>query len=310
MNTGIHTFSLCIKSSYSDIKNILQKNEYITMNKDKYLLNKLHCIIKYKKYGVEILLNQSYNRPSFITVIVNPSSLLAYEYRPTDLFKVDSKKTVKLLKQKLYSILKEIGINIKKANISLLRCDLTKDMYLPNYADIPFMLKVFQKSYVTDKRLKVDIKKHSWTIKNKSREFCVYNKTYELKKRHEVDISDNILRLELRLSPKSMPKKYKSKSWTDELFKLYADHNKLINSFICKIHQDFERVVSYDEAIQIIDGSKYRKKTKHQLKKIIKKASTCNSLADARKKCEIRKDKFIKLLDKFSEMGICAITKD
>ena len=76
MNTGIHTFSLCIKSSYSDIKNILQKNEYITMNKDKYLLNKLHCIIKYKKYGVEILLNQSYNRPSFITVIVNPSSCL------------------------------------------------------------------------------------------------------------------------------------------------------------------------------------------------------------------------------------------
>ena len=310
MNTGIHTFSLCIKSSYSDIKNILQKNEYITMNKDKYLLNKLHCIIKYKKYGVEILLNQSYNHPSFITVIVNPSSLLADEYRPTDLFKADSKKAIKLLKQKLYSNLKKIGISFKKTDIGLSRCDLTKDMYLPNYADISFMLKVFEKSYVTDKRLKVDIQKHSWTIKNKSRAFCVYNKTYELKKRHEVNISDNILRLELRLSPKSMPKKYKGKSWTDELFKLYADHKKLINSFIHKIHQDFERVVSYDEAIKIIDGSKYRQKTKNQLKKIIKKASTCNSLADARKKCEIRKDKFIKLLDKFSEMGICAITKD
>ena len=280
------------------------------MNKDKYLLNKLHCITKYKKYGVEILLNQSYNRPSFITVIVNPSSLLADEYRPIDLFKADSKKTVKLLKQKLYSILKEIGINIKNADISLSRCDLTKDMYLPNYADIPFMLKIFEKSYITDKRLKVDIQKHSWTIKNKSRVFCVYNKTYELKKRHEIDISDNILRLELRLSRKSMPKKYKSKSWIDELFKLYADHNKMIDNFIHKIHQNFERVVSYDEAIQIIDSSKYRQKTKHQLKKIIKKASTCNSLADARKKCEIRKDNFIKLLDKFSEMGICAITKD
>ena len=310
MNTGIHTFSLYIKSSYSDIKNILQKNEYITMNKDKYLLNKLHCITKYKKYGVEILLNQSYNHPSFITVIVNPSSLLADEYRPTDLFKADSKKAIKLLKQKLYSNLKKIGISFKKTDIGLSRCDLTKDMYLPNYADISFMLKVFEKSYVTDKRLKVDIQKHSWTIKNKSRAFCVYNKTYELKKRHEVNISDNILRLELRLSPKSMPKKYKGKSWTDELFKLYADHKKLINSFIHKIHQDFERVVSYDEAIKIIDGSKYRQKTKNQLKKIIKKASTCNSLADARKKCEIRKDKFIKLLDKFSEMGICAITKD
>ena len=177
------------------------------MNKDKYLLNKLHCITKYKKYGVEILLNQSYNRPSFITVIVNPSSLLADEYRPIDLFKADSKKTVKLLKQKLYSILKEIGINVKNADISLSRCDLTKDMYLPNYADIPFMLKVFEKSYVTDKRLKVDIQKHSWTIKNKSRAFCVYNKTYELKKRHEIDISDNILRLELRLYRKAMNKK-------------------------------------------------------------------------------------------------------
>ena len=310
MNTGIHTFSLCIKSSYSDIKNILQKNEHITVNKDKYHLNKLYCITKYKKYGVEILLNQSYKRPSFITVIVNPSSLLADEYRPTDLFKADSKKTVKILKQNLYSILENIGMDCKTAKISLSRCDLTKDMYLLSYADIQFMLGIFKKSYITDKRLKVDIKKHSWAIKNKSREFCVYNKTYELKKRHQIDISDNILRLELRLSRKAMPQKYKNKSWTNELLNLYSDHNKLIDSFINKIHQNFKRVVSYDKAIEIINNSKYRQKTKNQLKKIIKKASTCNNLADARKKCEIRKDKFIKLLDKFSEMGICAITKD
>ena len=310
MNTGIHTFSLCIKSSYSDIKNILQKNEYITMNKDKYLLNKLHCITKYKKYGVEILLNQSYNRPSFITVIVNPSSLLADEYRPIDLFKADSKKTVKLLKQKLYSILKEIGINVKNADISLSRCDLTKDMYLPNYADIPFMLKIFEKSYITDKRLKVDIQKHSWTIKNKSRVFCVYNKTYELKKRHEIDISDNILRLELRLYRKAMNKKYKENSWTHELLNLYSDYEKLMDSFICKIHQDFKWIVSYNKAIETIDKSKYREKTKKLLKQIIKNASTCNNLTDTRKKCRIRKDKFINLLKKFSKMGICVITTD
>lgn len=264
MKTGIHTFSIYIKSSYSNIKNILQKNEYITINRDKYHLNNLYCIQNYKKYGVEILLNQSYKRPSFISIIVNPSSLLADEYRPTDLFKADSKQIIKQLNQKLYSILENVGIDCKTSQISLSRCDLTKDIYLQNYSDLLLMLEIFKRSYITDKRLKADINKHSWTIKNKSREFCVYNKTYELKKRHKIDISDNILRLELRLSRKAIPKKYKNKSWTDELLNLYSDNNKLINNFIRKIHQDFKRVVSYDEAIEIINSSKYRKKTKNQ----------------------------------------------
>ena len=58
------------------------------------------------------------------------------------------------------------------------------------------------------------------------------------------------------------------------------------------------------------DKSKYREKTKKLLKQIIKNASTCNNLTDTRKKCRIRKDKFINLLKKFSKMGICVITTD
>lgn len=309
MNTGIHTFSLIIRSSYSNIKNILQENEFITEYKDKYHINNLYSITTYKKYGVEILLHQSIGRPSFIKIIVNPSSLLAHEYRPTDLFKANN-KNINRLEVKLSNILDNIGIDYYSSDIKLSRCDLTKDMYLNNYADIQFMLKVFKKSYITDKRFKVDIKEHSWTVKNKSREFCVYNKTYELSKRHKIDIGDNILRLELRLSRKSMPKKYKNISWTHELLNLYSDYEILMDSFIRKIHQNFKWIVSYKKAIETIDKSRYREKTKKLLKQIIKNASTCNNLTDTRKKCRIRKNKFIKLLNKFSEMGICVITTD
>lgn len=309
MNIGIHTFSLNIRTSYSNIQNILQKNEYILKSKDKYHLNKLYCIAKYKKYGIEIWLHQSIEHPSFVRIIINPSSLLAGEYRPTDLFKANN-KNINRLEHKLRNILDDIGIDYDSSDIKLSRCDLTKDIYFSSYKDIMSMLKIFKKSYISDKRLQIDENKNSWTVKNKSREFCVYNKTYELKNRHNIDTDDNILRLELRLYRKAMNKKYKENSWTHELLNLYSDYEKLIDSFICKIHQDFKWIVSYKKAIKTIDKSKYREKTKKLLKQIIKNASICNNLADTRKKCRIRKDKFINLLNKFSEMGICAITKD
>ena len=83
---GIHTFSLKVRSSYSEIQNIITANTCIRITKDKFGLNNNYCIPTYKSTGVEILLHQSIAHPCWITLIVNPSSLLAGAYRPVSLY--------------------------------------------------------------------------------------------------------------------------------------------------------------------------------------------------------------------------------
>ena len=62
--------------------------------------------------------------------------------------------------------------------------------------------------------------------------------------------------------------------------------------------------VSLSELLDRIDASKYHKKTKKKLRRIVKKANGCVSLAAVRKDCRIKKFDFIKLLGKFEEMGV------
>ena len=82
---GIHTFSIMAKSSYHEIQELWEENCCQVMNRDPYFLNTTLQITEYKERGVEIVLNQSLTHPSWITVIVNPSSLLAGKYCPTAL---------------------------------------------------------------------------------------------------------------------------------------------------------------------------------------------------------------------------------
>ena len=60
--------------------------------------------------------------------------------------------------------------------------------------------------------------------------------------------------------------------------------------------------VSLPELLDRINASKYREKTKRKLRRIVKKANGCVSLAAVRKDCRIKKSDFIKLLGKFEEV--------
>ena len=62
--------------------------------------------------------------------------------------------------------------------------------------------------------------------------------------------------------------------------------------------------ISLSKLLERINASKYRKKTKKKLCRIVKKANGCVSLATVRKECRIKKSDFIKLLGKFEEMGV------
>ena len=71
--TGIHTFSLNLKSSYSEIQNIITENEHFRISNDALYLENRYKIATYKGIGVEMLLDQSLTHSYWITLIVNPS---------------------------------------------------------------------------------------------------------------------------------------------------------------------------------------------------------------------------------------------
>ena len=108
---------------------------------------------------------------------------------------------------------KDVGVDRRLKEFKLSRCDLTCNLYYERKADIQDRLDIFKKSFSiphysavkfgkytnSDERFK-GANKHSWTIENKSKScaFSVYDKSYELEKRHNIAVDEHILRLELR----------------------------------------------------------------------------------------------------------------
>ena len=105
---------------------------------------------------------------------------------------------------------------------------MTYNLYYKRKADIQDRLDIFKKSFPiphynavkfgkysnSDEQFK-GANKHSWTIENKSKScaFSVYDKSYELEKRHDIKIDEHILRLELRFGRLKITKLTKSKDW-------------------------------------------------------------------------------------------------
>ena len=209
---GIHTFSLKLQCKYSEIQNIVEQNECIYTGKGKLRLSPYYQMPQFKDIGVEIQLGQSVSRPCWLILIINPSSLFAGTYEPTALFQADE-KSVQQVKHRLRNILDKIGVDRRLKGFKLSRCDLTCNLYYERKADVQDRLDIFKKSFPiphyntvkfgkyanSDEQFK-GANKHSWTIENKSKScaFSVYDKSYELEKRHDIKIDEHILRLELR----------------------------------------------------------------------------------------------------------------
>lgn len=98
-------------------------------------------------------------------------------------------------------------------------CDQTRDRYFDHASKVALWLGIFQKLSLMPHYAAVPFpqaseydgkwkgaNQHAWTTANRSCAFSVYDKAYELKKRHKVKIKDHILRLELRLSRKRICK--------------------------------------------------------------------------------------------------------
>lgn len=314
--SGIHTFSLKLQYKYSEIQNIIEQNECIRTDKGKLGLSPYYQMPQFKDIGVEIQLGQSVSHPCWLILIVNPSSLLAGTYKPTALFQAD-KESVQQIKHRLRNILDKIGVDRRLKEFKLSRCDLTCNLYYERKTDVQNCIDIFKKSFPiphyntvkfgkyanSDEQFK-GANKHSWTIENKSKScaFSVYDKSYELEKRHDIKIDEHILRLELRFGRSKITKLTAAKDWESQLVELGSQVEKQQHKFLHRLHMMHFDPVSLPELLDRFNASKYREKTKKKLRRIAKKANGCVSLAAVQKNCRIRKSEFIKLLGKFEKM--------
>ena len=237
---GIHTFSLKLQCKYSEIQNIIEQNECICTSKGQLGLSPYYQMPQFKDIGVEIQLGQSVSHPCWLVLIINPSSLLAGTYKPTALFQADQ-ESVQQVKHRLRNILDKIGVDRRLKGFKLSRCDLTCNLYYERKADVQDRLDIFKKSFPiphynavkfgkysnSDEKFK-GANKHSWTIENKSKScaFSVYDKSYELEKRHDIKIDEHILRLELRFCRSKITKLTKAKDWESQLIELGSQIEK------------------------------------------------------------------------------------
>ena len=318
---GIHTFSLKLQCKYSEIQNIIEQNECICTGKGKLGLSPYYQIPQFKAISVEIQLGQSVSHPCWLILIVNPSSLLAGTYKPTALFQADE-KSVQQVKYRLRNILDKIGVDRRFKEFKLSRCDLTCNLYYERKTDVQNRIDIFKKSFsipITTRLSSVNIQipmkdsKVPISIRGRSRislkvAFSIYDKSYELEKRHDIKIDEHILRLELRFGRSKITKLTKAKDWESQLIELGSQVEKQQHKFLHRLHMTHFDPIPLPELLDCINASKYREKTKKKLRRIAKKANGCVSLAAVQKDCRIKKSDLIKLLGKFEEMGVGCIS--
>ena len=190
------------------------------------------------------------------------------------------------VKHRLRNILDKIGVDRRLKGFKLSRCDLTCNLYYERKADVQDRLDIFKKSFpipITTRLSSVNIQipmknskganKHSWTIENKSKScaFSVYDKSYELEKRHDIKIDEHILRLELRFGRSKITKLTKAKDWESQLIELGSQVENQQHKFLHRLHMTHFDPISLSELLDCINASRYREKTKKKLRRIAKR---------------------------------------
>ena len=324
---GIHTFSLTAPCSYHTIQELRETQSHYVRKMSGARLTKIISLNKYKPQGVEILLTQSIDHRSWIRLIINPSSLCSGRYEPLALFQAEH-ADLKLVQKRLKEIIKELELPMKLKDFKLNRVDFTRNLYCKSSKEVRVRLDIFRKSEklphykekkfgnhsgerdeAVDQPLYADeANRHVWMTGVKDSEFAVYDKGYELKKRHGLTVLAPVLRMELRVSGQRVRKLAGKVKWEDQLWQLSKDQDKVVDKFLHRLHQDFPQVVHKEEALKWIEESDFQKRTKDKMRELVKKMSSCGSFTAARQKMGLSKKSFIQLLGKFEKIKISPIT--
>ena len=168
--------------------------------------------------GVRIRIDQSHNKSNGIGLIINPSSLLADDYQPTQLFHPKKKACGEVLLQTeeiLHELRLEDNAHPRKLVVSLSQMDLTMNLWLSDDADLPELIRLFKKAKLPPgfKRCKGknrEINRHCFVMNCHTVAFKAYDKIYELQRDGRCPAKlagKKLLRIEVSLKREAFVKK-------------------------------------------------------------------------------------------------------
>lgn len=277
--------------------------------------------------GVKLRISRIEGSVWGLYVIVHPTLVLGEDDRSA-LYQA-SKPSYNKIVRAVDKMLKSVNVPLSLDEMSIYRPDVTTNLIFDDGRLVDEYIRILKKSkilphyrvdYFRDKEKKAkDCKlanRHSHKQYCKSAAFFVYDKTAQLEMiDHFPDalIGKKVLRLEAQLRRSALKKwvgKKPGNNW-EIIRDIYKNGPKIINWYLKRL-QPSGNIVRYEDAVDLINGAKLKKKGKDRMLYLLRKTSDKDSLTNALEALTdqfgLNKNQCKTVLKKFIKLGISPIT--
>ena len=338
IETGIHTFSLYHKLSYTEAQNLIEllkkRGYYYPLKENNWNYKGTYKSNLYADLGVQIYIYHYYFYSGF-TLRITPCSLLKESYAAENLYhpsSTDNHETEERLNYILndLEIKSDLGEIITANEMSVCRVDPCINVYLDSDDEILEYLRILKKSTFiphyhvakfeeTSSHVKnvEGANKHSYHIKSRRAEFTAYDKIYEMQQGNRCpdELGDtHILRIEAELKRDALIKRLDRDEMCSngKLLKSTAKNaNGILVSFLERMQIGTGNHVRYCDAEARIEKAKFENKLKDRMLYLIRKVSDSNlssALDSMCKEYNLNSNQCDRILNRFDELGISPIT--
>ena len=306
---GVHTLELYLgQLSYADVDAMIedlydlakkQKTPELIRQREKHpsSLKRSYDVHGLLPDGIILQIDQQFQIPSAIRIIVNPSTLSSGAYGPEALY---HPKMYDGVLQKAVSLLKETFANTQEhrrwkfdpQHLSLSRVDLTWNLYLPPETEVPDLIRLFKQSCHkgTDTRVTFSDPlqdKHSFRLQRGDMMLTVYDKQFQISQRTKRPVKPKkkqILRIEFALRRKEYLRvmKLSNDMPLDPLFwTIVCGMESIPGRYLAKQFPCTGTHWCYPEAKKRIEAAILQADRKELILFLLEKASRCKSLTGA-----------------------------
>lgn len=238
---GIHTVELYARNlKYQEVQRsidyLADQSNFQILWSDPYHIDRYLASKFFVDSGVRLQIHQSHDHSNGIGLIINPSTLLAGTYQPTQLYK-PTKKSYQQLLMNIGHIMMTMGLGqysfegtpefiVAPEDLSLSQIDLTANLWFDSDTDLTQIIALFGKSNVpkgfSRKKLSSEQQAHSFVASNHTVAIKAYDKIFELTDNGRCPKrlrGEKLLRLEVSLKREAFLKKANVKR-KDSLYKM------------------------------------------------------------------------------------------
>ncbi len=328
INIGVHTYSVSMMLTANQYHTIKRNVPELELKKIDYFNSKEFLYSGFREnQGIKIYLSH-FGLLYQLRIQIEPCRVLGSN-NPTDLY-ISNKKAYRKLVKITDEILKNCKVPRSIDKMKICRIDLTNDLYFDDHEMLMQYLRILKKGMILphyklkrfnekEKKAKdpVSANKHAYRQQCKSAIFTAYDKTAQLDMIGRADnilMGKYILRLETALKRNTMQKHLGKQSDNYHFLKTGAEKSqKVIIWYLKRIFKGCTGShVCYQDAVDKVNATLWKEKTKKRLCYFLRKVSDSQSLnAAIDKTCErfrLSSSQMSRLMKKLDQLDIHPIT--